>query len=187
MSYSVTCGCGATHTVTATQAGSTLRCACGTSIEVPLLSALRKSAGESPIPLNTIETIQAMIRRGELPSGDICPYSGRPANNTLFVHVQCERVWVRGGDSMGAGQVIAYVLLLGWIGALIASIKTRPREELGQDTSLELPLRISSDAGSKILRIRRQRALKMLLRKTPVYATLLEEFPEAYVRPLRIA
>lgn len=186
MSYSVTCECGSRHAVSATQAGSMLECACGRSVDVPLLSALRKSAGESPIPLNTIERIRAMIQSGELPNGDICPYSGRPANSTIYFHVQCERSWVRGGDSWDTGKVIAYVLLFGWIGALIASKKSQPMEEIGRDTFLELPLRMSSDVASSVMRIRRQKKLKMLLRQTPIYARLLDESPEADVSPLRI-
>jgi len=186
MSYSVTCGCGEGHAVSATQAGSTLKCDCGRSIDVPRLSVLREFAGESPVPLNTIERIRAMIQSGDLPSGDICPYSGRPANSTLYVHVQCERSWVRGGDSWNIGTVIAY-LLLGWIAALIASRESQPEEELGRETSVELPLRISSDVDSKVVAIRGQKKLKKLLRETPIYAELLQEFPDANVRPLRIA
>ena len=131
MGYSVTCGCGATHDVTATQAGATLTCRCGRFLDVPGLSTLRKSAGECPIPRNTIERINAMIHNGELPSGEICPYSGRPANSSIYFHVQCERSWVRGGDSIDAGKAVALVLFLGWIGALIAYRKSGPREELG--------------------------------------------------------
>lgn len=159
----------------------------GQSGDVPNLSALRKSAGDSPVPLNTIERIRAMIQSGDLPSGDICPYSRRPANCTIYVHVQCERLSVRGGDSLDIRDAIAYVLLFGWIGVLIAYRKSQPREELGRDTSIELPLRISSDVGSKVLAIRGQKKLKMLLRETPIYAELLQDFPDAEVRRLWIA
>ncbi len=67
MSYSTACECGATHAVAATQAGTTLRCACGRSVTVPALSVLRQAAGQTPMPLNTVERIRAMIRDGELP------------------------------------------------------------------------------------------------------------------------
>ena len=182
-SYSVFCECGVTHPVSATQAGSTMTCGCGRSVDVPTLSSLRKSAGESAIPSDTIETIQAMIRGGELPSGDICPYSGRPANDTIFFHVQCERVWVRGGESLESGN-FAY-MFLGWIGALIALQKLRPREELGRDISLEVPLCISSDVRPTIMGMRRQRGLKALLCQTHIYAQLLQEFPRATVTVIK--
>jgi hypothetical protein len=186
MNYSVTCGCGRIRAVEATQAGSTLKCACGRSITVPLLSTLRSTAGENAIPLNTIDTIREMIRRGELPSGEVCPHSGRRADSTVYFHVQCERMWVRGNDSTNIGSTIVHFLLLGWMASLFASLKSRPLEELGRDTSLELPLRISSEVSATIMRMRRQKTLKRLLRSTPIYATLLDEFPEGAVTPLRI-
>jgi hypothetical protein len=154
-------------------------------VDVPLLSALRRSAGETAIPLNALETIQALIRDGELPSGDVCPYSGASANCTLFVCVRCERSWVRGSDSIDARGAILYVLFLGWIGALIALGKSGARrEELGRDTAIDLPLRVSSAATSKLMRLRNQRKWKALLRETPAYARLLDEFPDARVTPI---
>jgi len=183
MSYSVTCECGLVHSVSATDAGSTLRCRCGRSVDVPLLSSLRKSAGDEAFPLSTIERIRAMIRDGELPSGDICPCSGRPADDGILVHVQCERTWVRGGEPINSSKVLGCFLVFGWIGALIASLRMRPREDLGRDTSIQVPLRVSSDVRPKLLRMR-QKALKAILRQTPVYAQLLDEFPEAEVVPI---
>lgn len=127
-----------------------------------------------------------MIHSGELPSGDTCPYSSRPAKSTIYFHVQCERSWVRGGDSWITGKVLASVLLLGWSGAWLAARESPPSQEFGRDTVLELPLRVSSDVASAVMRIRRQKKLKVLLQQTPIYARLLEEFPDADVRPLRI-
>ena len=186
MSYAVTCGCGTRHPVSATQAGSTLSCACGRSIEVPPLSDLRSAAGESAIPLNTIEEIRVLVRRGELPNGSICPYSDRPANATLVLLVKCEQMWVRGGDRWRTGSIVAAVLFCGWIGALLALFSPVRREELGRDTVVEVPVRISSDLADEMLRIRQQKKLKSILRKTPIYAKLLEEFPRASVQPLRV-
>jgi hypothetical protein len=128
-----------------------------------------------------------MIESGDLPMGDVCPYSGRPANSTIYFNVQCERLWVRGDDSWTIDKAIAYVLLFGWVGALIASTRSRPPETLGRDTSIELPLRVSSDVASTVMAIRRQKKLKTLLRTTPAYAELLRDYPDAEVRPLRIA
>jgi hypothetical protein len=81
--------------------------------------------------------------------------------------------------------IVVYALVFGWLAALIAAREeAMPREALGRDTSLDIPLRISSDAASQILRIRRQKKLKALLRKTPIYAALLDEFPQAHVTAL---
>jgi hypothetical protein len=167
------------------QAGSTIQCICGASVDVPLLSALRRSAGETAMPLNSIETIQALIRDGELPSGDVCPYSGAAADRTFLVRVQCERSFVRGSDPIDAKGAIFYVVFLGWIGALIAYCKSSGRrEELGRDTIIDLPLRVSADAAAKLARLRGQRTWKALLRKSPAYARLLDEYPEARITPI---
>lgn len=189
MSYSVSCACGVTHAVSATQAGSRIACACGRSLDVPTLSSLRKSAGESPFPLSTVERIQAMIRDGSLPSGDVCPYSGRAANDTVFFHVQCERAWERGGDSRQIAEIILYFLLCGWVGALFVAARSKPAKQMvfGRNTLLEVPLRISSDVRKKVLGIRGQKKLRALLCHTPIYSELLREFPDATVAPIKIA
>ncbi len=184
MSYSTTCECGAIHAVAATQAGTTLECKCGRAVCVPALSALRQAAGETPIPLNTIERIEAMIRDGELPSGNVCPVSGRPADRVVHLRVECEQSWVRGGDPMDSGAGFAFMLLFGWIGLMLASRASRPREELGRDTAVTVPLGVASEARSKVMRMRRQKALKALLRSTPIYAELLDQFPDAHVHVL---
>jgi hypothetical protein len=179
--YSVKCDCGASHHVTATQAGSAIACSCGKSVNVPTLTLLRRSVGETAAPLNTIELIRAMIRDGTLPDGKICPYSRRPANDTILFNVECERSSVRGGEPLDMGKMVTYVFLFGWIGALIASRKSQPREEFGRDTSVTIPVRISSDVRDKIVRLRRQRKLKSLVSETPLYARLLHEYPAARV------
>ena len=185
MSYSVTCRCGKNLPVSAVQAGSTILCMCGAAVDVPLLSALRRSAGETAIPLNAIETIQALIRDGELPSGDVCPYSGASANRTFLVRVQCERSFVRGSDPIDAKGAIFYVVFFGWIGALVAYCKLGARrEELGRDTIIDLPLRVSADAVAKLARLRSRRTWTAILRKTPAYARLLDEYPDARVKPV---
>jgi hypothetical protein len=123
-----------------------------------------------------------MIRDGELPTGDVCPFSGRPANETVYFDVQCERSWVRGGDGDSDGAML-HVLLHGWVGLLLASLKSRPRREFGRDTLIRVPLRISSDVREEVLRMRGQRKLKRLLEETPVYRELLREYPGATVTP----
>jgi len=163
-------------------AGSTLSCSCGVTVEIPTLSRLRTDAGESSTHRNTVETIRQMIRDGELPVGQLCPWSGRPADDVMLVDIQCERSWVRDGD-MDTRKAIAYVLCFGWIGAIIASNKSRPREECGRDTSVTVPLRISSDVRQKLLRLRRQRQWRTVLRQVPIYRQLLKEFPTARIRP----
>jgi hypothetical protein len=180
MVYSVHCECGKSHRVQATQAGAALLCQCGRQVDIPTLSSLRSSAGESPVPLNTIQQIRAMIRDGTLPANEICPMSARPATTVIWLHVQCERVWT---ENEGGGRDLPKLIL-----ALLLHLHDAVRRESykppiikGRDTSVDVPLRVSPDVIPAIRKTCRQRKLKMLLEETPIYRQLLGEYPEALV------
>lgn len=188
--YKVACECGARIPVSAVQAGSSVACSCGRDVNVPTLSSLRKSAGQPPIPVDNIATITAMIKNGELPDNDLCPYSNRPANETVFFRMQCERTWARQNRDSDAYKAFFYVLVFGWLGAMLTAGKSRngenrENETLGRDTWVDVPVRISSDVRPNIIRMRRQKKLKELLSQTPIYAELLEEFPQTRVSVLK--
>jgi hypothetical protein len=183
MSYSVKCECGQSRTVVATQAGSTIPCECGRPLDVPMLSILRRSAGEDPIPRTTVEQIRSMIDTGELPICEICPFSGRPTNDTMFFHIQCETIHLRGGMSKDKAFWYAcwYTLIFG----LIVLRRLGPPETLGRETSIKIPVRVSSASRSALIKLRGQRRLKKLLSDTPIYRELLREFPQAIVTPVQ--
>lgn len=83
---------------------------------------------------------------------------------------------------MSIHWVVAYVLFLGWLGALLAAIRNEtPREELGRDVSVEVPMRVSKDSLSRVLKLTAQRKLRKLLKQNPTYAKLLSEYPTAII------
>lgn len=150
------------------------------------MSDLRRSAGESPIPLNTVEKIEQMVRLGELPKGDICPVSSRLADCTIIFHVQCESSYLRGSrDGSEPGATLAWMMLLGMIFGMIIGVLgsrgAKRQEELGRNIEVELPLRVASSAAESILQLKNQSKLKALLRQTEIYAKLLDEYPKAFV------
>ena len=55
--------------VTVAQAGTEVNCQCGRVVSVPLLSKLRQLSGQEAYETGTIDTINRMIRTGELPWG----------------------------------------------------------------------------------------------------------------------
>lgn len=183
MKYSVKCECGVEHSVLATQAGSTLTCDCSRAVAVPRLSELRKAVGENSVPQNDIERVKAMIHRGELPTGTICPLSKRPADCVVYVHVQCERRFLRTTRAPQALNILPWLLFGLWGGLLSIAISRRPTgvEVMGRDSSIRLPLRISTDMRAKFMRSS-ARKLKALLQQTPAYAALLKKYPDADVR-----
>lgn len=182
MTYSVTCECGTAYPVSPTAAGLPIDCRCGRSFYIPALSKLREAAGESPIPLNTIELIEQQIHNGHLPDGDTCPYSGRPADETVYFHVQCESEWTENDDSDDWTRLLS-ILFFGRIARLVFRSRSRTPQEFGRDTFIEVPVRIAEEFRDEVLRLRNQSKLKSLLRKTPLYDQLLREYPEAQIVP----
>ena len=179
MSYQVTCECGRRHTVKASQAGSSFPCSCGQSVSVPLMSQLRQSAGEERIRRSPIERVQALINEGKLPSNDDCPLTGQPADRTVVLRVVCEQTWIRGESKNWVTLVLA--LLFGWLGVLMAIFgPSRPREVLGRDTQLDVPLRVSGEGEEQLRNTSRQQVFQKALEDTPAYRDLLQEYPEAW-------
>ncbi|MEM7315212.1 MAG: hypothetical protein AAF497_18880 [Planctomycetota bacterium] len=178
--YEVKCDCGYVKTVSPTAAGSTLDCICGAQLKVPQLSKLRLAAGESAIPRDTLGQIRFMYGNGDLPANSACPFSNRPVDSTIELLVHCERPWIRGGEADPGIRAFAR-LLFGFVGGLITSRK--PREEHGRDTHLTLPIAISSEANRLASTCRNQRKWKRILRETPIYAKLLDEYPDATITP----
>ena len=164
MGYSATCDCGIVYPVNPTDAGLPIDCKCGKSFYIPSLAKLRESAGETPVPLNTVETIQVMMRSGKLPSGDTCPYSGRPANETVFFRVHCENTWdgtdgAWSSDASTPKTILMMIIkiMFGGLGGLAiqAALNNSHRgDAYGEDTSIDVPLRVSADDREEILRIK---------------------------------
>lgn len=180
--YSVSCGCGGVIGVQASQAGSVVTCRCGARLDVPPLSRLRTAAGEDPIPLSTVDRIRAMIHSDELPFGGSCSCCGRPANEVLFLRLECQPVLVtRGGLTPGGCGFALAMLFLGW---LVVVSQGETVEEFGPDISVDVPIVVAPKCRSRISRLHSQRKLRRLLNQTPIYRKLLNEFPRAIITPL---
>jgi hypothetical protein len=180
MSFHVACECGSTQTVSATQAGTSVRCSCGRQVAVPALSVLRATSSEPCDLGGTLERIRDSIARGVLPANDVCPLSGRPADSVLYFRVDCEREWMRRGERSAAESILLW-FLLGWIGLLLSLRRSGPPEVFGHDISIEVPLRVASQMTPKVRRMRRQRPLKNLLSQTDAYRQLFKEYPGAII------
>jgi hypothetical protein len=179
MAYNVTCECGATAPVAASQAGTEIHCRCGKSIIVPTLSALRATGDDSEPEASALARVRTLLASGKLPAGDRCPLTGKPADVVVTFHVQCEEPWMRRSEP-SAVQMAMLIFVLGWLAALF-SRRTGEHEVCGNDISIELPVRLSIDAARRLDRNWRQRPLRRLLAKTPAYRDLLKEYPRARI------
>ena len=75
-------------------------------------------------------------------------------------------------------------VFFGWIGAAWSS-DGGAQTERGRETYVEIPLDVLKEARPQLLKLIRQTKLKEALRKVPVYAELLDEFPDATIAVLK--
>jgi hypothetical protein len=174
VSYEVRCECGKPHAVTAADAGSSLRCGCDRTVEVPPLHQLRVSAGQTALSADM--QLQAMLQRGELPGTDECVRCHRPTSGAVRVVIDCERAETKAVYSR-QGQVTGCLLglLFGWI---VIGRAEREDRVLGRDVVFTVPLRICESCEPEI---RSAGALRETLRRVPVYAALLDKYPSARI------
>ena len=174
--YHVPCECGMTVAVEVSKAGTTQTCVCGKAVQIPLMSALRRAAGQTRMPLNALEHFRLLSREGRLPDNVSCPITGAPVNDTVWVHVQCEREEVR----YGRIKLWQHLLLFLFTRVILFYRSGRP-EVYGRDTAVEVPLGINHAARSSFATARGQRFLKEALSCSPTYSQLLREYPDAEV------
>ena len=181
MSYRVPCACGGAVEVKAADAGADLPCRCGRTVRVPLLSQLRRSAGESPASGSVIDTITFLVNDGKLPPDSCCAVSGLPCDETHRFYVECERMWVKGGWTTGSilFNVIAWFVVPFWTLKLLLT-RNEPPELLGRERGVYVPLRVRSEFKPK-LRKMSQAQLRAMLRSVEIYQKLLDQYPNATI------
>jgi hypothetical protein len=175
MTIPLACSCGQTVSVELAQAAGETTCKCGQVIRIPSLSKLRELSGKGAYDAGVIDTINRMVRSGELPAGDRCALSGEPTGDTIELYVQAEKVSEVGASVAGAALV---AVLCSPILALAMVIN--PRREVGRDTTVATPLRVAGKYHRRLSRSG-QRALKRWLQSVPIYAQLLKEYPHSRV------
>ena len=173
MAYQVTCECGKPHPVGAGDAGSSLKCGCGRTVEVPALHELRSGAGESLSPL---DHLRGLLLTGQLPGTRECARCRRQTNGRMHVAIVCERVPGDGGTSQAEVLGCLLVPLLGWFMALMIFVGLRSRRrQFGDEVSVLVPLPLCDECRGDVT----DATLPMALRQIPAYADLLDHYPNA--------
>ena len=155
MTFSLSCDCGKSLEVTASQAGTNVPCSCGRAVSVPLLSQLRQLAGQAAYEAGTIDTINRMIRDGELPHGDTCAISGLPTLDSYDLYVQCESKWTKGPGTGRYLFVIFTILFLPfWVIWVFVgkALLDEERQVLGSDRGVYTPLRVRQEYHQQLRR-----------------------------------
>jgi hypothetical protein len=175
--YALDCSCGRQISVTAADAGTGVDCDCGKTVRIPSLSKLREISGADPYEAGTIDTIKRMIARGELPAGRLCAISRAQTEDVLACSVIVSRE-ITYQDSF----FLRYVLrggLIGWLCRLgIVFVRVEPAP--GSEIEVPTPIRLSARYQAKYRRAGQGRLVR-LLKRVPIYAKLLEEYPHARI------
>ncbi len=180
MSYEVECACGKAHAVSAADAGASLSCACGRTVEVPALHRLRMAAGEAGV--SPAVQLQAMLVNNELPGTADCACCHRATDHLIRVTVTCERATPvsRGDDSIVNRALLSGCLLLltGWFFWSWRTSNAPPAMH-GTDLSFFLPVRVCEVCARDLTT---PAAVRAALSATAVYAAVLRQYPDAIVR-----
>jgi hypothetical protein len=176
--FSVDCQCGATIAVNASQAGGAVAFPCGENVAVPPLFKIRTRVGLIAHETNIRDSIARMIEDQLLPWGQCCAVTEMPTDDVMWFDIQCEATYTKGGR---IHPLLAIWGLLSPLGLLALAMRSRePTEIHGRDIVIRVPLLVQQDQQAG-LRKSRQRRLKAVLSKVPVYEELFRDHPKAKI------
>jgi hypothetical protein len=141
-------------------------------VAVPSLSALKASAGESAMSAEV--RIEQMLQRGMLPEETACLVCRTPTKHAAHAWMVCERATVQQPGDWETGRWWFVTMLFGFL-----TFRKQLRETTeGRDLRFRLPLRVCRDCAGPL---RNPKVLKGILLDVPVYAELLDKYPDADV------
>jgi len=171
MPYEVRCECGKTHAVGAADAGASLCCGCGRTVEVPALHELRLAAGQ--FAFSPEVTLANLLARGELPDTLECIGCGEQTGGIVFATVACEQAAQK--KTYFPAGCFSPIL---WVFGVIIFLR-EPRDEnwYGRDVWFRVPVRYCPGCTETLTDAK----LRVALRQHPVCAGVLDKYPQARV------
>jgi hypothetical protein len=170
--YPVACGCGNVLQVLLAAAGTTVPCGCGKAIEIPSLARLKSATGESVVSADF--ELERLSTAGRLPLEVDCVECFRRTEHEVRIVAECERK-EEAREGMTAQKLVT-AWLFGLIGMIVLLLLWRPRRpERGRDLILELPIRMCESCSDRLNSITKMRDA---LRQSPLYARLLDKYPQ---------
>lgn len=176
MKYEVRCECGTAHSVSGADAGATLPCECGRSVEVPPLHELRIGAGQDV--LTPFIRLQAMQLEGKLPGTRDCALCHRGTDGVVHIAVECERAIVKSSGPTRADMIGGCILSLPFGLFLHLLRRNAPTIQHGQDQVLTLPVPVCDPCQ---MTLNNPAILRQALRHIPDYSALLDHYPNARI------
>lgn len=177
MNYALTCDCGKTLSVSGTDAGTSVSCACGRAVAVPPLHILRRTAGEE-VSSPELE-IRVRVASGDLPEGSACASCGKPTRVWATVRVECEpRLDDEGESSNPVGLGFLRGVLgdgLWWYLSWYTKRRAAEAPKYNEHNVLELPIIMCGGCSRGV----REAELRRAVEGVSVYGRLLAKYPEA--------
>ena len=173
MKYEVRCACGLAPAVTGADAGATLPCACGRTVEVPPLHELRTAAGQEV--LYPAVRIHALLLDKKLPGTRECACCHRETDKLIQVVIECERVITESGSTKG--EWVGGCFLFGFIWTSIL-LQSRQPIQRGQDVVLTVPVPVCERCQFEVTA---PPELRKALLQILEYAALLDRYPNARI------
>jgi hypothetical protein len=173
--YPVRCECGAELSVPSSAAGGQLPCHCGRSVQVPRLSELRRRAGQPPLDLGPLGSVERMLADGHPAPGQLCAFSQVATNDVMMFTILLQKPHVSGGYNW------LWLAVIGLWSIPLYLIASRERPEVhGQELRVRVPLRIAAHHQAEVRKLPPWQ-LRNLISTVPLYACLLHTYPAAEV------
>jgi hypothetical protein len=190
IAVNLACECGGNVTVGAGDAGSSIRCSCGSSVRVPRLSELRTLAGQDAFGTNPADVIRRAQHQGKSPTGDNCLLCGANAPTLYRCNATCETSHLKGGSSDAPG-------ILGWLTFFcmavflgFAFLFRRSGSEgvvHGHDVGVTFDLPVCDACAATNGKPTRPAVAKKLMGEVPAYRELLARYPDLRLSVKRLA
>jgi hypothetical protein len=177
MQYELDCECGNKILVRETAAGAKEQCPCVRTLVVPSLHELRQSAGLPQPGLSPEKVVETLLLAGKLPEDDHCVLCGTATDGLICCTTECERAYVQSGERPWWAYLLGF-MTFGVLGAVAVRASAREDREWGKDCILPLPLRVCAACRPQLVG---PAELKAALSRVPVYRTLLQKYPYAWV------
>jgi hypothetical protein len=149
MEFRINCECGKRIFVTTGSAGGTVRCECGRTVTVPLLSELRRQAGLPAYQMNPAEVIEQMLAAGELPPVQPCARCSNPTDEVLNAVAECESSWA--GQSARPGDSAIGYIVVAAVPIPVALVDVEEGEAKGGELTVPIPVRMCRGCQRRLL------------------------------------
>jgi hypothetical protein len=173
MPFHLECECGQTREVGDGLAGSTLRCSCGRSLEVPSITR----PVLTPSPEFVLETL---LQADRLPQETTCVQCQVETSQAIVIMAECAKAQVARSGIPGWVQVLLLWWLVGPLVTLVLGKTVREHSQVenewGKDVIFPLPLRICERCAPNLTS---NEAIRNALWRIPTYRDLLEKYPNA--------